>query len=92
MNKVAVTILFLSIGTLMFLFLLDIYLQTDLLGQQFSSVAQSYLFVTPWTAARQASLGITNSQSLLKLRQWHPTPVLLPGKSHGQRSLVGCRL
>ena len=21
---------------------------------------------------------------------WHPTPVLLPGKSHGQRSLVGC--
>ena len=23
-------------------------------------------------------------------RQWHPTPALLPGKSHGQRSLVGC--
>ena len=23
-------------------------------------------------------------------RFWHPTPVLLPGKSHGQRSLVGC--
>ena len=23
-------------------------------------------------------------------RQWHPTPVLLPGKSHGGRSLVGC--
>ena len=22
--------------------------------------------------------------------QWHPTPVLLPGKSHGRRSLVGC--
>ena len=22
-------------------------------------------------------------------RQWHPTPVLLPGKSHEQRSLVG---
>ena len=21
---------------------------------------------------------------------WHPTPVLLPGKSHGQRSLMGC--
>ena len=21
-------------------------------------------------------------------RQWHPTPILLPGKSHGQRSLV----
>ena len=25
-------------------------------------------------------------------RQWHPTPVLLPGKSHGWRTLVGCRL
>ena len=23
-------------------------------------------------------------------KQWHPTPVLLPGKSHGWRSLVGC--
>ena len=23
-------------------------------------------------------------------RQWHPTPVLLLGKSHGWRSLVGC--
>ena len=26
----------------------------------------------------------------LQRRQWHPTPVLLPGKSHGERSLVGC--
>ena len=23
-------------------------------------------------------------------RKWQPTPVFLPGKSHGQRSLVGC--
>ncbi|XP_060275169.1 collagen alpha-1(I) chain-like [Ovis aries] len=23
-------------------------------------------------------------------RRWHPTPVILPGKSHGRRSLVGC--
>ena len=33
--------------------------------------------------------------SLIKFvwrRQWEPTPVLLPGKSHGQRSLVGCSL
>ena len=26
----------------------------------------------------------------LRRRQWQPTPVLLPGKSHGRRSLVGC--
>ena len=24
------------------------------------------------------------------MTKWHPTPVLLLGKSHGQRSLVGC--
>ena len=37
---------------------------------QFNSVqslSRVRLFVTPWTAARQASLSITNSQSLLKL-------------------------
>jgi len=35
---------------------------------QFSSFAHScWLFVTPWIGARQASLIITNSQSLLKL-------------------------
>ena len=33
---------------------------------QFSSVAQSCLTVTPWTAAHQASLSITNSQSPAK--------------------------
>ena len=40
------------------------------------SLSRIRLFVTPWTATRR--------------RQWHPTPVLLPGKSHGRRSLVGC--
>ena len=37
---------------------------------QFSSVqslSSVWLFVTPWTAAHQASLSITNSQNLLKL-------------------------
>ena len=34
---------------------------------QFSSVAQSCLTATPWTAAHQASLSITNSRNLLKL-------------------------
>ena len=29
--------------------------------------------------------------SLQRRRQLHPTPVLLPGKSHGRRSLVGCK-
>ena len=30
------------------------------------------------------------SLCLLPTSPWHPTPVLLPGKSHGRRSLVGC--
>ena len=33
----------------------------------FSSLSHIQLFATPWTAAHQASLSITNSQSLLKL-------------------------
>ena len=31
-----------------------------------------------------------HSFNRFRRRQWHPTPVLLPGKSHGWRSLVGC--
>ena len=31
-----------------------------------------------------------NYYVLTRRRQWHPTPVLLPGKSHGRRSLEGC--
>ena len=27
---------------------------------------------------------------MVQRRQWHPTPVLLPGKSHGWKNLVGC--
>ena len=47
-----------------------IYNQIMLGDIQFSSVeslSSVPLFATPWTAARQASLSITNSQSLLKL-------------------------
>ena len=36
----------------------------------------------------KASLGVP--LFVMQRRRWHPTPVLLPGKSHGQRSLVGC--
>ena len=34
--------------------------------------------------------GVAKSWTRLSQFQWHPTPVLLPGKSHGWRSLVGC--
>ena len=38
-----------------------------LLLQSVSSLSRVWLFLTPWTATHQASLSITNSQSLLKL-------------------------
>ena len=40
----------------------------------------------------QTSRGYSDSMNLRGSAQWqwHPTPVLLPGKSHQRRSLVGC--
>ena len=37
---------------------------------------------------KELKLGLVNVNS--RRRQWQPTPVLLPGNSHGRRSLVGC--
>jgi len=63
------------------------------MGHQFSSVqllSRVRLFLTPWIAACQASLSITNSQSSLRLtsiesvmpsshlRLWHPLLLLPP--------------
>ena len=48
---------------------------------QFSSVQSLScvrLFATPWTAACQASLSITNSQSLLKLMSVESIPRVVP--------------
>ena len=36
-----------------------------------------------------AQLSLWSNLHICRRRQWHPTPVLLPGKSHGWRSLVG---
>ena len=61
----------------------------------FSSVAQ--LCPTLWQHGLQHTRprpsptpGIYSDSCPLGRRQWQPTPVLLPGKSHGRRSLVGC--
>jgi len=35
-------------------------------------------------------MGLHGHSGILRRRQWHLTPVLLSGKSHEQRSLVGC--
>ena len=44
-------------------------------------VAESWTWLSNWTELNWYSTW---------RGQWHPTLVLLPGKSHGRRSLVGC--
>ena len=39
---------------------------------------------------RESVQSFTIGIMLARRRQWHPTPVLLLGKSHGWRSLLGC--
>ena len=44
----------------------------------------------PFAYGEMVRRKLTNLYHLRRRRQWHPTPVLLPGNSHGRRSLVGC--
>ena len=53
-----------------------------------SSELASRFFTTEPPAKPKITL--TSDIPDIRRRQWHPTPVLLPGKSHGRRSLVGC--
>ena len=43
-----------------------------------------------YTRVTSVTFSLSYIQINTRQRQWHPIPVLLPGKSHGQRSLVGC--
>ena len=62
-------------------------------------------FLTHWVVSKHLInesklMKLYNSKSIFILvlapvmkkwrRRWHPTPILLPGKPHGWRSLVGC--
>ena len=51
-------------------------------------VGNSGFFPTVWSRLFLITF-IKRYLSYVRRRQWHPTPVLLPGKSHGRRSLVG---
>ena len=53
--------------------------------KQISLVAQTVKCLPTMLETRDRSLGRED----LWRRKWQPTPVLLPGKSHGQRNLVG---
>ena len=44
-----------------------------------------------WQCGHAFLWSVGHSDHIVKRRrQWHPIPVLFPGKSHGWRSLVGC--
>ena len=48
--------------------------------------------LSPWDSLLWIDYSVYLFMQLVfkRRRQWQPTPVLLPGKSHGWRSLVGC--
>ena len=55
------------------------------------SIKQEYKETKATTIKRRFKEEIFSKDCLIQgRRRWHPTPVLLPGKSHGRRSLVGC--
>ena len=58
---------------------------------------EAFLTTVPSRSTPSLTLGLVtlfisfiSPNTVCRRRQWHPTPVLLPGKSHGRRSLVGC--
>ena len=64
-------------------------MQFYLLLCDFQCLSMEELYTSQFPGTMQAQT-ICSGQWHLSRRKWHPTPVLLPGKSHGQRSLVGC--
>ena len=50
----------------------------------------SQLFHTWECVCQRCSLNLSCLLLPCQRRRWHPTPVLLPGKSHRRKSLVGC--
>ena len=60
-------------------------------NSQVSLLVSHLLYAESWSGRGLRHLFLLfASMHSLQRRQWHPTPVLLPGKSHGWRSLVGC--
>ena len=59
------------------------YSQTNIVLELFLKILKISLF--PFS-----SMLLSSALGLNQRRRWHPTPVLLPGRSHGWRSLVRC--
>ena len=58
---------------------------------QYMLVLVIFRFLTKSLCRRDSiPIDLRPCDPFLQRGQWQPTPVLLPGKSHGWRSLVGC--
>ena len=66
--------------------------EVKLPGFKFHLLISSWSYASYWISLSRNIFVYVQSSSCMWRRQWHPTPVLLPGKSHGWRSLVGCSL
>ena len=69
-----------------------VFIAFQTFGPLFPSLYITYISLYRCVFCTSLSLSLLNWPTVafnLGRRQWQPTPVLLPGKSHGRRSLVG---
>ena len=66
-------------------------------NNQLRAIIEADTVTTTWEGAEELNVNhstviqhLKQIRKVKRRRQWHPTPLLLPGKSHGWRSLVGC--
>ena len=60
----------------------------------FDSIYMRYLRLPWWVSGKESACSAEDAFNpwvgkIPWRRKWQPTPVFLPGKSHGQRSLAG---
>ena len=60
------------------------------LSHPYMTTGNTIVLIRQTFVGKVMSLLFNMLSRLVRRRQWHPTPVLLPGKSHGWRSLEGC--
>ena len=87
---------FVAMTLVSFFFPLTFALKKSELSQNFSIIGDFLFFQDSWRLytvnpeVQELNENIIYLYVNCQRRQWHPTPVILPGKSHGWRSLVGC--
>ena len=68
----------------------QLFYQTWMQQIKFKNKAEDNIVLIMFSA--RPTITVQETQLAIWRRQWQPPPVLLPGKPHGWRSLVGCHL